>query len=168
MTDDNLLRIYVNDHLAALVGGIRLARRSRSKNRDSLLGAYLSELVSELKAERAVILRIFRAFDARRSPVKMGLARLGELVGRLKLNGRLSGYSDLSRVLEVEWLCLEATYRQLMWASLRRMAEEDARLHGFDFAGLEDRARTQHTRLSAFRVDASATALSRRPWPPPA
>jgi hypothetical protein len=59
------------------------------------------------------------------SRIKSMGARLGELVARLKANGRLFEYSPASRVLELEGLLAGITAKRQLWRSLSA-AEQDA------------------------------------------
>jgi len=101
-----LLRIYLNDHLAGSALGLALARRTLRNNREGELGEFLRRLVREIEEDRATLLEVMRALGVPRNPVKEPAARMLEIVGRLKLNGRLRGYSPLSRALELEGLRL--------------------------------------------------------------
>ena len=47
---------------------------------------------------------VLRALEVEPSRLKIGLARAAERASRLKLNGRVLGYSPLSRVIELETL----------------------------------------------------------------
>src|SRR5688500_15952761 len=48
-SDERFLGIYLNDHWAGQAAGKSLARRILGSNRESALGAYLNELLSELE-----------------------------------------------------------------------------------------------------------------------
>ena len=58
------------------------------------------------------------AVDAGRDRVKVTAAWVGEKAGRLKPNGQLTGYSPLSRVVELEGLSLGIEGKRLLWVSL--------------------------------------------------
>src|SRR3954469_4292624 len=96
----HLLRIYLNDHRAAAAAGLSLAQRCEGSNAASPLGAELRALIEEIERDAATLESIASQLSVTSDPVKRVLARVGEIVGRLKLNGRLRGYSPLSRVLE--------------------------------------------------------------------
>src|SRR4051794_32792296 len=91
----NLLGIYVNDHRAAAGGGLSLAQRCERNNASSPLGSELRELVEEIQSEIATLDAIASRLSVTRDPIKRVIAQAGEVVGRLKLNGRLRGYSPL-------------------------------------------------------------------------
>ncbi len=54
--------------------------------------------------------------------MKDAITRGGELLGRLKLNGRLRERSPLSDVVELETLVVGITGKQALWVSLRSAA----------------------------------------------
>src|SRR5690625_1801634 len=99
-----LLRIYLNDQFAGASAGIALVRRCRRSNQGNELGDYLATLLPQLEHERTVLRHLMDAVGARANWVKLVGATVAERVGRLKLNGRLVGYSDLSRLEELEIL----------------------------------------------------------------
>jgi hypothetical protein len=153
----DLLEIYVEDHLALSLAGIKLARRCLKENRDTPLGPFLERLVTELEDDRAILEEAARALGAGASRVKELAASIGEWAGRLKPNGRVFGYSDLSRVWELEALMAGSESRRGLWkvlGTVRRSA-----LDGFDFARLEERARGHRDQLDRQRVRAARGAF---------
>jgi hypothetical protein len=97
----SLLAIYLNDHLAAATGARELVRRSASSNRDASYGLFLERMAKEIEEDanslRAIMLRLDIGLDRLKVLAGWGAEKLG----RLKLNGRLIGYSPLSRVVEL-------------------------------------------------------------------
>ena len=85
--------------------------------------------------------------------------RAGELVGRLKTNGRLSTYSPLSRLLELEMLLAGIDAKRSLWRSLNTAAIGE--LSDFDFDEMERRASSQRTRLIPFHAQAALAAFAR-------
>jgi hypothetical protein len=154
-----LLAIYVQDHLALSLAGIRLARRCEAENRNTPLGGYLARLLPELEEDRETLGDVARAIGTGSSPVKEVAAAMGELAGRLKPNGRLLGYSDLSRVWELEGLMAGTDSRRGLWKLLGKVARRSAALGGFEFERLERRAGVQHEELERHRVRAAEAAF---------
>jgi hypothetical protein len=158
MPDDHALAIYLNDHLAGAIAAFELARRCRGNNQRTPLGMYLSSLIEEIAADRRALEEVMGQLGARRDPLKQAAGWLAEKVGRLKLNGRLLGYSDLSRLEELEALCLGVEGKRAMWRSLQAL-KDDPRVRGMDFARLEGRARAQRSQLEGHRRAAAAAAF---------
>jgi len=157
--DRRLTRIYLNDHVALMALLVDVAERSAMSNRGSPLGAWLVELRREVVSQRQTLERVVGRMRLRRSGAKVALARLGQRIGRLKLNGRLTSYSPLSRVFELESLLAGVEANRAVLESLRLL--DDPRLDGFDFGALARAAGEQHDELERFRLEAVATALSR-------
>ena len=95
----------------------------------------------------------------RPSAVKAVGGWVAEKVGRLKFNGQLMGYSDLSRLEELEALALGVEGKIAGWKSLATLAESDPRLVGVDFDVLKKRAQAQRTSLERHRVTAARRAF---------
>jgi hypothetical protein len=93
----------------------------------------------------------------RRDPLKPALGRLGERLGRLKLNGRLHGYSPLSRVVELEGLAMGIAGKLQLWRALERSLDS---VPGFDFEQLAERAAGQRERIEQLRLLAAQRAFS--------
>lgn len=165
MTRQKLLNIYLADHLAGAAVGQELAKRCLSNNSGTELGTYLTSFLDELEEDRSTLERVIDTVGGQPDRLKLGAAWLSEKAGRLKLNGQLRGYSDLSRVVELEGLCIGVEGKAAMWASLREVAENDSRLDGFDFNALESRAKQQREQLEVHRRAAVGTAFQGRDTP---
>jgi hypothetical protein len=155
---DRLLAIYLNDHLAGATLGVELARRLRSSNKgDAEMGEPLAQICSEIEADRETLVRLMEHLEVGRDPVKPVLAKVAERLGRLKLNGRLFGYSPLSRVLELEVLSGMVGGKMQLWNALEQSFGES--LDGFDFHDLAARADRQGQRLEDLHLAAAQRAL---------
>ncbi len=154
------LGIYLNDHLAASVGGLELALRTEAENRDNLLGRYLATLIPELKEEQTTLQSVMDALALKRDGVKTRAAWAAEKVSRLKLNGSLVRYSPLSRLLELEGLCAATEGRLSLWRTLARVSVKDARLARFPFEALVLRGEAQHSVLQRLRAQAADVAFA--------
>jgi hypothetical protein len=155
----DLLVIYLNDHLAGATTGLELARRAAGANEGSELGDFLERLVDEIAEDRAELETIMRELDVGRDRLKVVAGWTAEKAGRLKLNGRLVGYSPLSRVVELEGLLIGVTGKRAMWRALRDLADRDARLDPARLDGLIKRADRQRSGLERQRRRAAASAL---------
>jgi hypothetical protein len=152
------LAIYLNDHLAGSTAGVELARRLHGQNRGSEYEQPLGELAAEIAEDRTTLLTIMERLDIGRDRLKVAGAWAGEKLGRLKLNGQLTGYSPLSRLVELEGLETGINGKRAMWAALEHVAE--ARVPGFDFADLRRRAERQAAEVEERRLEAAETALA--------
>jgi hypothetical protein len=161
----DLLAIYLQDHLALSLGGIRLARRCRRENAAPPLAPFLDRLVAELEEERRVLREVAAAVGSGPSPLKEAGVVVGEWAGRLKLNGSITSYSELSRVWELEALLAGSTARLALWRMLRRVAKRTPELRSFDLAPLEARARGHVEALERQRERAADAAFAPRRMP---
>ncbi len=160
MSDGKYLAIYLNDHLAAAVAGVQLARRAARANRDSPYGERLAELAEEINEDRHSLQRLLKGLEIGGDPFKLLAAVGAEWVGRLKLNGELLRYSPLSRLEELEVLLLGVEGKLALWRALRATLADDPRAAGVDFDQLLKRATSQRQRLNRMRMRAAAEALA--------
>ena len=154
------LSIYLNDHLAGAVAGVELAKRTASNNKGTEWGSFLERLGEEIEQDRRALLDLMGELDIRQDVLKDAAAWLGEKVGRLKLNGQLVGYSDLSRLVELDGLALGITGKLALWRGLKEADIPAIRATGVDLAALEERARKQRDELEDYRLRAARSAFS--------
>jgi hypothetical protein len=153
-----LLAIYLNDHLAGATLGVELARRLRAANQsDPEFGPALAEICAEIEADRETLKAMMEQLGVGRSRLKPLAALLGERLGRLKLNGRLRGYSPLSRLDELEFLQIGVVGKRRLWRALERTHSGD--LREFELDALAERAGSQLSRLEVLHLKAAALAL---------
>lgn len=157
-----LLAIYLNDHLAGSTVGHELAKRSAASNRSSDYGRFLDGLAEEIGQDRRTLLEIMRALAVGVDHLKVLGAWGAEKLGRLKPNGRLRGYSPLSRVVELEGLALGINGKLALWRALQQLAPDLPELGNFDLAALAARAEGQLESLEPHRLRAVTEALASR------
>ncbi len=162
-TRAKLLAIYTNDHLAGATVGIELSGRALESNRGTPLGVFLEELHREITEDEETLRLIMSRLGVTPDRVKHAVAWAGEKLGRLKPNGQLRGYSPLSRLVELEGLCLGVEGKLSLWRSLAATVGDDPRLAGVDLASLARRAEVQREQLEQHRLEAATTALAGRP-----
>jgi hypothetical protein len=153
------LRIYMNDQLALGVAWRELARRAQRSNHGTELGDALERVAAEIAEDVETFATIMRRLGIRRNPVKTSVTVAGERLGRLKLNGRLRGYSPLSRFLELDSLVMGLDGKRVLWTNLRDLAGLPLRLPDVDLDALIERAERQRAELTPFHERAGAEAL---------
>jgi hypothetical protein len=152
----DVLTIYLNDHLAGATAGSELAERVASENADSPFGAPLAELAAEISGDREELLAIMRELDVQVDHVKLAVGWTGEKIARLKPNGRVFGYSPLSRLLELEGLSAGIRAKRTLWRTLKLAA-----LPGVDAARLDASIERASRQLrTADRLHARAARLA--------
>ncbi|MEJ7876310.1 MAG: hypothetical protein WKF62_06585 [Solirubrobacterales bacterium] len=155
--DAKLLGIYLNDHRAGSVMGVELSKRAAARNEGTELGEFLAGLSRDIEADCDSLKAIMDHLGVTENRMKMPIAWMAERLGRLKPNGQLTGYSPLSRLLELEGLTLGVTGKLALWRSLAATRSD---LDAFGLERLIERAESQRDALEAHRVEAARTALS--------
>ena len=160
MLDRKLLGTYLNDHLAGSTVGLELAKRARGSNKDNDYGAVLGRIVTEIDEDRETLQRLMGAFEIKRDRPKVAIAWMAEKLGRLKPNGRLTSYSPLSRLVELEMLALGIAGKVSLWEALGEVAEQDTRLDAAELKRLAERAERQRADVWKLRQRAAREALA--------
>jgi len=156
---NGLLGIYLRDQLALGVAWRELAKRAAGNNKGSETGTALARVATAIAEDVTTFRDIMRRLGIRPDPVKNVAVTVAERVGRLKPNGRLLGYSPLSRFEELEFLIMGIEGKKQLWATLRDLAGLGARLPEVDFDGLIERAAAQRRELEPHRTDAGMEAF---------
>ena len=154
---DRYLAIYINDHRAGAAGGMALAARCARESGPGPAGDVLEEVARDIAEDRATLERVAELLGVRANPVKIGVARMAEMAGRLKLNGQLRGSSPLSRVIETEGLMAGIDAKRSLWVSLRTARRPE--LAEIAFEQLVNRASDQRDRLMPLHRLAAAEAF---------
>jgi hypothetical protein len=152
---------YLNDHLAGAAAGIQLAERCRDRDPGSELGLVLQALVIEIKQDREVLERVIRVLGGSPDRMKRGVALGAERIGSLRMWLPMlgPGSEESARLEEVEVLSLGIEGKRLLWAALAQLSSTDARLMGFPFPELKQKAKSQRDRLERFRLKLATEAL---------
>lgn len=156
-----LLAIYLNDHLAGATVARELARRAAASNRGTAYGAFLERLAREIEEDRVALEAIMRELDIGVDRFKLAAAWGAEKLGRLKLNGRVLGYSPLSRVLELEGLTLAVHGKLGLWRTLAELKDDAPGLAQVDLAALIERAERQLEQLEQHDLRSASEAFAR-------
>lgn len=159
MTDQDLLAIYLNDHLAAATAGVELVRRAAS-NHEGERGAELTRLADEIAEDRESLRDLMKRLDATESTVKKTAGWVGEKVGRLKPNDHLVSRSPLSDVLELEALRAGTAARIAGFQVLRAVAVDDSRITKEELETLMQRADDQAERLYQLHIQLAQENLA--------
>jgi len=159
MVDLKLLRIFMQDHLAASTAGLELARRAYGANRGTTYGDALSRVADEIEEDRRTLADMLTDLGFKPDRVKILGAWTGEKVGRLKLNGQLKGYSPLSRVEELEALIAGINAKLSLWRIVLEVAKEEPRLDADRIQRLIERGEEQLETVEDLRTRAARAAF---------
>jgi hypothetical protein len=159
MVDLKLLRIFMQDHLAASTAGLELARRAYGANRGTTYGDALSRVADQIDEDRRALEDMLTDLGFKPDRVKIVGAWAGEKVGRLKLNGQLKGYSPLSRVEELEALIAGINAKLSLWRIVLEVAKEEPRLDADRIHRLIERGEEQLETVEDLRTRAARAAF---------
>jgi hypothetical protein len=157
--NQKLLRIFLQDHLAASTGGLELARRAAGQNKGTTYAGPFAQLADEIEADRRALEGIMEVLGFAPDRPKNLVFWAAEKAGRLKLNGQLTGYSPLSRLLEVEGLLTGVNGKLSLWRILLDVAEGDPKLEVPRLERLRERAEGQLEMLHELRSRAGREAF---------
>lgn len=156
----DLLAIYLNDQLALGVAWRELARRAARENAGSDVGDALAAVASAIAEDVETFRTVAERLGVRPRRGKQLAAIAAERLGRLKLNGRVRGYSPLSRFVELDALVMGIDGKATLWQTLRDLAGAGELLPDVDFDRLVERAREQRTTLEPHHAQAGRDALA--------
>lgn len=149
-----LLAIYLNNHLAGSSGGRDLFRRAAAGQRKSPRGPELARLADEVDQDRDAQLELMRLLGVSPSRPRALAGRVAETLGRLKPNGTILRRSSLSDVVELEALRVAVAGKVAGWDALLELAQTDRDLPRDRLQGLLARAEDQAERLSRMHREA--------------
>ena len=157
-----LLGIYLDDHLAVIAGGEELVNRTLRESQDERIRGFLQELLPELRDDRAAVAELARSLGRKPSALKQRLAWLGEKAGRLKLNGNATGYSPLSRLLELEGIAGVLGASRALWRALAAAGTDLGRQEAAERAARAGRRLEQAEELRLAAAEVVFTGSGRR------
>ena len=158
--NEKFLRIYLQDHHAGSTTGLELARRIRGENQGNEYGKVMAGIVDEIAADRKSLESIMDDLGFGSDTIKDAGAWALEKVGRLKMNGQITGYSPLSRVVELEGLLTGITGKKGLWVALLQIAPSEPRLDAALLERLRDRAEEQRATVEELREKAAREAFA--------
>jgi hypothetical protein len=158
--NEKFLRIYLQDHLAGSTAGLELARRTRGANEGTEYGTPLAKIADEIEADRRQLEGIIDDLGFGGDRLKNAAAWGLEKAGRLKLNGQLTGYSPLSRVVELEGLMTGITGKIGLWVALIQIAPDEPSLDAARLERLRERGESQRAAVEELRERAAREAFA--------
>jgi len=158
--NEKLVRIYLQDHHAGSTTGLELARRIHGSNQDNEYGEAMAKVVDDIAADRKSLESIMDDLGFGTDTVKDVGAWALEKVGRLKMNGQVTGYSPLSRVIELEGLMTGITGKIGLWAALLQLAPDEPRLDVERLERLRERGESQRAMVEQLRERAARDAFA--------
>lgn len=121
--DRDLLRIYLADHQAGARGALNRLNQMQGYT-DLPIAPLMDTLHAEVREEFAWVNELVTRLGLSPGLVKQSGARAGELVGRLKLNGRWRSRSPLTPVVELEALSSAVIGKLRLWQTLTDLSPQ--------------------------------------------
>ena len=158
--NEKLLRIYLQDHHAGSMTGTELARRIRGNNKGNEYGEAMAKIADEIAADQKALESIMDDLGFGPDKIKDIGAWALEKAGRLKLNGQITGYSPLSRVVELEGLMTGITGKIGLWVALLQIAPDEPKLDAARLERLRERGESQRVTVEGLRERAAHEAFA--------
>ncbi|MDO5501994.1 MAG: hypothetical protein Q4G67_02360 [Actinomycetia bacterium] len=156
--DRTLLQTYLADHLTGASAGRARVTKMSEWYADSSLGPDLTRIAEQIEEEYHRLEDLIDELGLRQSYPKMALARLGELAGRLKANGRVFTGSPMTPLLELELMRSAVNGKQGLWEALAEYADELG-LDAEELESLAERAGEQSEILTRLHAEVRGDAL---------
>ena len=160
MASNELLGVYLNDHLAGSAAGTELAAKLRDNNEGTELGNVMAALHHDISQDKDALEELMGQLEVERHPVKEAAGWMLEKLSRLRLNPALTGGAELTRLLETEALSLGIEGKLAMWLALKEAAAADPRLAATDYDRLIERARGQRRAREPHRLAAAVESFT--------
>ena len=153
------LHTYLNDHRAGAEAGAELANKLRDRHERTPHGPFFAELASAIEADRDTLESLMADLGVEQDRVKQIAGWAAEKVSRVKLNERLTGSPELTRLLEAEALGLGITGKRALWIALKTVVDAYPSLAAVDLDSLIGRAEAQFNGLEQRRLEFASGAL---------
>lgn len=160
MPETEPLDVYLNDHLAASAAAVELVERLARNNPGTALATHLEGLKPEIEADRATLSAVMERCGVVPSKPKQVAGKVLETLSRLRLDERVTGDPDVTRLMELESLSLGIEGKASLWLSLQQVEARRPELASFDLGALVGRAASQRSALEPFKREAAGIALA--------
>jgi hypothetical protein len=166
--DEQMLATYLDDHLAAATGAIRIAERVAHDHEGTAFGDQMLDLTRELEADRAALGDVRKRLEFEETLVKKAVGLSGAFFSWARDRTPVS--STPSLLEDLETLAIGVWGKRLLWGTLGRVAKRDPNLDVVDLELFSLRAEAQERELLRIRADAILDELELEPDPsgPPA
>ncbi len=151
-TDTSWLAFYLRDHMALATAGVNLFARVADGHSEPDVRAQVARLGVQVRQDRSALAQVMTDLGIRQISITMLAAVAGEVLGRFKPNGAISGRSPGADVLELEALAAAVAGKAQLWQTLQGQANTDSRLDAGQLKDLHERAHQQLEVLQALHA----------------
>ncbi len=159
MTGTSLLS-YLKDHLAGSGAALELIDHLQSFAGPLDGRRFLSTLKADISADQVVLQTLLHDLGGTESRVREAGAWLTEKFAELKLRVEDPHGSGLGHVEALETLALGIQGKLALWTALEAVSDRVTQVAKLDLQLLKQRARDQHARVEARRLEAAWTAFT--------
>ncbi|HEY3600621.1 MAG TPA: hypothetical protein VGK72_01545 [Chthoniobacterales bacterium] len=153
------LKVYLQDHSAGAVGALELLDHLSDAYRSDPLGAFFTELRSDIEADHNQLHNLMSALGLEESSLRNAGAWMAEKIGRIKLGITSEEDAKLRLLQALETLLIGITGKKMLWRALAAVRESSPVLQRTDFAQMESRAAEQARRVEEQRLLAAQAAF---------
>jgi hypothetical protein len=154
-----ILARYLNDHLAGSVAAIELVEHLAGISKGTERERFFVTLLGEIKDDQKVLKQLLRGLGETESKARKTAAWLTEKVGQAKLKLDDPGTGELRLLEALDTLALGIQGKLALWRALAVAGDRVPQLRQLDLPQLELRARDQHNRVEAQRLEAARSAF---------
>src|SRR3712207_9335676 len=104
MPFNELLAVYLNDHLGGSIAGRDLAKKLVENNPGTELASFMQELLSEIEADRTTLEDLMDRLGIEKSTLKQAGGWMTERLSRLRFSHMVTKSAVLSQLMEMEML----------------------------------------------------------------
>jgi hypothetical protein len=115
---NDLLEIYLEDHLAGATAGAQRAARLAEAEQDTPEGPALAAFAVDVQTDRDALLALMEVLGVAPSRIKSAAAAVAEKLGALKPNGHLTERSPLTSIVEIEAMQMAVRGKRSLWETL--------------------------------------------------
>lgn len=155
-----ILRTYLNDHLAGSVAALELLDHLIKVAEKSDRESFYRRLRAEIEEDQKVLQNLLGLAGGRESPVRKAAAWLSEKVGQAKLAFDDPGGNQLRILESLETLALGIQGKLLLWRALASATDSVPAARTVDLTRLQGRAGDQFERVDAERLRLARIALA--------
>lgn len=158
--DRDLFELYLNDHLAGATAGRSRARRMATSYADLPIHDGLVRFADDLDQEHHRLRRLIEDLGLSHKTCRLVAAKIGEELGRFKLNGRFVTRSPLTPLLELELLRGAVNAKAGLYQELEALAPRLG-IDPQEWADLAETAKEQSALLEDLHAQLRVTAFDR-------
>jgi hypothetical protein len=151
---DDVLAIYLNDHLAGSVGAIEMIERLIKAHEGKPIEQFFKELHVDVRSDQDELRRLMSVLNVEESSTRKAGAWVIEKLSRPKLG--LVGNDETTNLglfQALEGLVLGIRGKEALWCALEMAAAGWPQLERLDLKRLKDRAINQGERVEAKRLE---------------